>query len=1293
MATETDPASEHTGRTSQPGLDGELTDALVRSRRYFTRAEVSKDLRTLRKKGGRRADDFYRDRWSHDKVVRSTHGVNCTGSCSWKVYVKDGIITWEAQQTDYPSVGPDSPEYEPRGCPRGAAFSWYTYSPTRVRYPYVRGVLLAMYREAKARLGDPVAAWADIVSDPERSRTYKAARGKGGLVRASWDEAVEMVAAAHVHTIKEYGPDRLAGFSPIPAMSMVSHAAGARFYSLLGGVMLSFYDWYADLPVASPQVFGDQTDVPESGDWWDAGYLIMWGSNLPVTRTPDAHWMVEARYRGQKVVAVSPDYADNVKFADEWLPAQPGTDGALAMAMGHVVLKEFFVDRRTPYFEEYVKRFTDLPFLVALDEVAGEPGTYAPGKFLTAADLGGAHAEAEHPEFRTVLLDAEGRPVVPNGTLGDRFGEGGAGKWNLELGDIDPLLSAEGGDEAPVTVRLPRFDAPDGGAGLLRRGVPVRRIAGRPVTTVFDLLLAQYGVGRPGLPGRWPTSYEDADEPYTPAWQSAITGVDAERAARIAREFAANAEESRGRSMIVMGAGTNHWFHSDTIYRAFLTLTTLTGCQGVNGGGWAHYVGQEKVRPLTGYSALATASDWNRPARQMIQTAYWYLHGDQFRYDPFSADALAAAGTEGRTGRPAGTEEPAGHDGRDGTATDGPDGVAADGDAAAGADGPSGAAPGGPFAGLSTADVIAASARMGWMPSYPTFDRNPLDLADEAEAAGRPVAEHIVDELTSGRLGFAGEDPDAPENFPRVLTVWRANLLGSSAKGNEYFLKHLLGTDHSVRAAEAPPEARPRDVVWREEAPTGKLDLLLTLDFRMTSTTVFSDVVLPAATWYEKHDLSSTDMHPFVHAFNPAIAPPWQTRTDWDAFVTLARAFSTLAATHLGVRKDVVAAPLLHDTPDELANPHGRVRDWKAGECEPEPGRTMPKLLTVERDYAAVADRMTALGPLLDTLGATTKGITYKLDSELEYLRHKNGTVRGGAAAGRPALARDVHACETILALSGTTNGHLATQGFHTLEARTGTRLADLAAEHEGKRITFADTQAAPVPVITSPEWSGSETGGRRYSPFTVNVERGKPWHTLTGRQHFYLDHDWMAALGEQLPVYRPPLNMHALFGEPRIGETGELGVTVRYLTPHNKWSIHSEYQDNLFMLSLSRGGPTIWMSTQDAAKVGVRDNDWIEAVNRNGVVAARAIVSHRMPEGTVYMYHAQDRLIDVPRTETTGRRGGIHNSLTRLLIKPSHLIGGYAQLSYAFNYLGPTGNQRDEVTVIRRRTDQEVEY
>jgi nitrate reductase / nitrite oxidoreductase, alpha subunit len=1210
-------------------------DALLGLGKYFHRGEVSADHRTLHKVGGRAADDFYRNRWAHDKVVRSTHGVNCTGSCSWKIYVKDGVITWESQQTDYPSVGADKPEYEPRGCPRGASFSWYTYSPARVRYPYVRGVLLEYYREARERLKDPVLAWADVVDDPVKSARYKAARGKGGLVRAEWWEAAEIAAAAHVHTIKKYGPDRVAGFSPIPAMSMVSHAVGARFISLLGGSMLSFYDWYADLPVASPQVFGDQTDVPESADWFDAGYLIMWGSNVPVTRTPDAHYMTEARYRGQKVIVVSPDYADNTKFADEWLAARPGTDAALAMSMGHVILKEFFVDTTTPYFADYVKKFTDLPFLVTLITRNGE---LLPGKFLTAADLGDT---GEGARSKTVLLDADGKPVVPNGSLGHRFTASGEGRWNLDLHGVDPLLTLHGAHSDVAAVKLARFDNDRG--GILTRGVPTTIVAGQQVTTVFDLLLAQYGVHRKGLPGDWPTGYDDASQPYTPAWQEPITGVPAKAAERIAREFADNAERSGGRSMILMGAGTNHWFHSDQIYRSFLTLVMLTGCQGVNGGGWAHYVGQEKCRPVTGWSTLAFGLDWQRPPRQMQGTVFWYLATDQWRYDQFTSEVMASPLAEGR------------------------------------------------FAGRTAADNIALASRLGWMPSYPTFNRNPLDLADEATRLGKDPSAHVVDGLTSGHLQFACEDPDAPENFPRCLTVWRSNLLGSSAKGNEYFLKHLLGTDSNVAARDV-DAVRPQEVRWRDEAPVGKLDLLLSLDFRNTSTTLFSDIVLPAATWYEKHDLSSTDMHPFVHAFSPAISPPWETKTDFEAFHRIARGFSWLAEKHLGKRKDIVAVPLQHDSADATAQPGGCVLDWKAGESEPIPGKTMPRLVVVERDYPAIAEKMAALGPMVETVGLTVKGVTTHPEAEVEYLRGLNGAVVSGIAAGRPSLAKDTHAAEAILALSGTTNGRLAVEGFEALERRVGTQLADLAKESEGRRITFADTQSRPVPVNTSPEWSGSETGGRRYSPFTINTERLKPWHTLTGRQHFYLDHDWMSELGEQLPTFRPPLDMTALFDEPLVGNAVGDSVTVRYLTPHSKWSIHSAYQDNLHMLTLSRGGQAIWMSDVDAAKIGVVDNDWIECTNRNGVVNARAIVSHRMPEGLVFMYHAQDKAVDVPRTEKTGKRGGIHNALTRIMIKPSHLIGGYAQQSFALNYHGPTGNQRDEVTTIRRRS-QEVRY
>ncbi|MFI6316423.1 nitrate reductase subunit alpha [Nonomuraea sp. NPDC050556] len=1179
-------------------MASDIEELFLKTGRFFRRSPESDDLRQLFLTGGREGDVFYRDRWSHDKVVRSTHGVNCTGSCSWKVFVKDGIITWETQQTDYPSVGPDRPEYEPRGCPRGAAFSWYTYSPTRVRYPYARGVLVEMYREARARLGDPVEAWREITTDPDKRRQYQSARGKGGLVRVTWDEATEMIAAAHVHTIKAYGPDRVAGFSPIPAMSMVSHAVGSRFISLIGGAMLSFYDWYADLPVASPQVFGDQTDVPESADWWDAAYLLLWGSNVPVTRTPDAHWMTEARYRGQKVVVVAPDYNEAAKFADHFLAVNPGTDGALAMAMGHVLLREFFADRQVPFFTDYVKRFTDLPFLVRLRE---RDGVFLPDKFLTSADLGDGE---EGAEWKTVFLDTAGDPHVPNGSLGFRWNESGKGRWNLKL-DADPLLSLYGGQSVPVD--LARFDE---GPGSTRRGVPVREVGGHLVTTVFDLMLAQYGVGREGLPGTWPSGYDDPAEPYTPAWQEPITGVRAADVVRIAREFARTAEETEGRCMVVMGAGTAQWFHGDTIYRAFLTLLLLTGCQGRNGGGWAHYVGQEKCRPLTGWAQLAGGLDWSRPTRQIPGTPFWYLHTDQWRYDTFDAGDLCSPVGEGA------------------------------------------------FDGVHTADLVAQSVRNGWMPMAPAFDRNPLELGEAED----PVA-FTREELRAGRLKYAAEQPDDPRNWPRCLTVWRSNLLGSSAKGNEYFLHHLLGAGSNL------PDPSP-------EAVEGKLDLLLTLDFRMTSTTLFSDIVLPAATWYEKHDLSSTDMHPFVHAFNPAISPPWETRTDFTAFHSIATAFSELAGPHLGTRRDVVALPYQHDTPGETAQPGGR---GPAGHVE-------PNLAVVERDYGAIADKMAALGPLAEQAGMPVKGLAFHPDEEIDWLAQRNGTAALGVARGRPLLDTDAKACEAILALSGTTNGRLAGQGFAQLAERTGTDMSALA--HGDHRIVFADTQAGPTPVATSPEWSGKEAHDRRYSPFTINVEHDKPWHTLTGRMHFFLDHDWMHEYGEALPVYRPPLDMGLLFGEgPEEG-----AVFVRYLTPHSKWSIHSEYQDNLIMLTLSRGGPTIWMSVQDAAAIGVADNDWIEAHNRNGVVVARAIVSHKMPRGTVYMYHVQERVVDVPLTERTGRRGGIHNSLTRVLIKPTHLIGGYAQLCFGFNYLGPTGNQRDEITVIRRRS-QDVEY
>ncbi|MGH8584187.1 MAG: molybdopterin-dependent oxidoreductase, partial [Gammaproteobacteria bacterium] len=515
----------------------------------------------------RQWEDAYRNRWRFDKVVRSTHGVNCTGGCSWNIHVKNGLVAFEMQATDYPKTRPDLPDHEPRGCQRGASYSWYLYSPHRVKYPLIRGRLLELYRAERERGFDPVEAWAAIQEDPAKRRRYTAVRGLGGFVRTDWEELTEIIAAANVYTIKKYGPDRVIGFSPIPAMSMVSYAAGTRYLGLIGGVPLSFYDWYCDLPPSSPQTWGEQTDVPEAADWYNAGYIIVCGANLPMTRTPDAHFYTEVRYKGTKVVAVAPDYAEYVKFADLWMPVKQGTDAALFLAMGHVVLKEFFLERQEAYFLEYARHYTDLPMLVLLRPY-GEGYTF--DRLLRAADFDDHLGEANNPEWKCIVRDERsGDYVAPNGSIGFRWGE--ARRWNLKLEQgtdatpIRPCLTLKDVCDEVPEVAFPSFDS-DARPALDRR-VPARKLVlngeERLVATVFDLQLAQYGVDH-GLGGAQVAAhYDDAAVPNTPAWAEQITGIKRADIIRTAREFADNAAKTLGKSMVILGAGINHWYHAD----------------------------------------------------------------------------------------------------------------------------------------------------------------------------------------------------------------------------------------------------------------------------------------------------------------------------------------------------------------------------------------------------------------------------------------------------------------------------------------------------------------------------------------------------------------------------------------------------------------------------------------------------------------------------------------------------------------------------------------------------------
>jgi nitrate reductase alpha subunit len=1113
----------------------------------------------------------------------------------------------------------------------------------------VRKPLLKLWREAKRRFADPIDAWESIVTNSESTTAYKTARGRGGFVRSSWAEVNEIIAASNIYTIKEHGPDRVVGFSPIPAMSMVSYAAGARYLSLIGGSCLSFYDWYCDLPPASPMTWGEQTDVPESADWYNSSYIIAWGSNIPQTRTPDAHFFTEVRYKGTKTVAITPDYAEVAKLCDHWLNPKQGTDSAVALAMGHVILKEFHVKRQSEYFQNYLRQYSDMPMLVKLEPRAD--GSYSAGQFLRASELVNNLGESNNPEWKTIAInEVDGEFVAPNGSAGFRWGE--KGKWNLEqlAGDgqnnVKLQLGIQDADDT-VDVAFPYFGGLEHEhfthvplSDLINRKLPAKRITLEDgtetfVTTVYDLTLANYGVERGLSDPSCAAEYSEL-KAYSPAWAEKITGVSAEEIIRIATEFADNAEKTRGRSMIIVGAGLNHWYHMDMNYRGLINMLIFCGCVGQSGGGWAHYVGQEKLRPQTGWQPLAFGLDWQKPPRHMNGTSFFYNHSSQWRYEKLKVDELLS-----------------------------------------------------PVADKTRysehlIDMNVKAERMGWLPSSPQLNVNPLNIAKEAQSSGQSATDYVVNALKEGEIRFASEQPE--KHYPRNMFIWRSNLLGSSGKGHEYMLKYLLGTEHGIQGKDLGEfsATKPSEVEWSDQPTQGKLDLVVTLDFRMSSTCLFSDIVLPTATWYEKDDMNTSDMHPFIHPLSAAVDPAWEAKSDWEIYKGITKAFSSLCEGHLGKETDIVTLPIQHDSPAEIAQAFD-VKDWKRGECELIPGKTAPHIMAVERDYPNTYARFTSLGPLLNSQGNGGKGINWNTDSEVELLKKLNYVHHEGAAKGLAKIETAIDAAEEILTLEPETNGHVAVKAWDALSEFTGREHRHLAINKEEEKIRFRDIQAQPRKIISSPTWSGLEDEHVSYNAGYTNVHELIPWRTVTGRQQLYQDHQWMRDFGESLIAYRPPINtrtVHDIMGKKGNGNKEK---ALNWITPHQKWGIHSTYSENLLMLTLSRGGPIVWMSEIDAKDLGIEDNDWIEAFNSNGSLTARAVVSQRVPEGMVMMYHAQERLVNLPGGEITGQRGGIHNSVTRVCPKPTHMIGGYVHQAYGFNYYGTVGSNRDEFVVVRR--------
>ncbi len=1213
-------------------------------------------------------EDFYRERWSYDRSVRTSHSVNCSGSCSWEVFVKNGLICWELQKTDWPQINSEIPNYEPRGCQRGISSSWYPYSPVRPKYPYIRGVLLEYYEKERASGKDPVEAWAAIVEDSQRKKTYRQARGKAGWRRGNWDLATEIWAASIIYTIKKYGPDHLASFSPIPAMSMVSFLSGHRLCNLLGGTMLSFYEWYHDLPHIMPMMWGDQTDVAESADWYESTYWMVIGSNLPMTRTPDAHFASEFKYNGGKVVNLAPNFSDMTKFADLWVPVRPGTDAAFLMACIHVILKEFHVDRKVEYFHNYIKQFTNLPFLVQLDP--HEEGKFLSGRFLRASDFKQYEGE-ENADWKLIMMDQDSGDLrLPVGTLGHRWEEEKTGRWNLKPEDsvtgesFDPMLSCLGEDASHEEVQVlfsdftDTFDTTLGNtegkgnrAASMSRGVPAKRVRTKDgeeiiVTTAFDLLLAQLGVDR-GMSGDYPKDYDDATIPYTPAWQEQETGVARDMVIRVAREWAENSERTEGKSLFITGSGVLHWYHGGPlIYRAMAVMGIITGCMGKNGGGFNSYVGTEKIRTYAAIGCLGGATDWAGPPRHQNSTSYFYFHTDQWRYDGMVLDPLWAPWAEKM-----------------------------------------------PAKGNHSADQNLLAVRLGWLPFYPQLDKkNPIEYLKEARDSGatseQEVSEYVGKQFKEGTTRFGLEDVDHEDNHPKVLWIWRGNLIGTSMRGHEYGLKHLLGTHNNVLGQDR-SEGLVKDIEWHKEAPIGKLDLVVNVNLRMDSSANYADIVLPTAHWYEKYDLTCSDLHTFFHPFTPAHDPPWEAKHDWEAFKACAAKVSELAKKHLpDPIDDMVMTPLITDSKDEMAQPMGEMRDWKTGDVDLIPGKTFPKVKIVQRDYTKILDKYTTFGPnVCKPEGYGCKGINGDLTEVCEQLKE---SYLVGEKNGLPSLEKAEQVCELILRISPESDGEVSHMIFQNLEKRCGVPLAHLVEGDREIHHHYPELQSQPRRSLTSPHWSGVESPGRTYCPWTLNIETLKPWHTLTGRQEIYFDHRGYRELGESMPTYKPPVDMVKV-GDCQPLTAEDRSKVFRFLTPHGKWSIHSMFWDTWHMLNMFRGGQVVWISDEDAADIGVKDNDWVEIYNENGISNVRAVLSGTIPNGTAIMYHSSERHINVPfsplarKRKMSDLRGGNNNAATRIMMNPSTMIGGYANWTYFLNYWGTSPSERDCAVLIRK--------
>ncbi len=281
--------------------------------------------------------DAYRARWRWDRVVKGTHLLNCwyQRSCAYNVFVKDGKVLWEEPVGDYPPTNVSVPDFNPRGCQKGACYAVNLSHPARVTHPLRRA----------------------------------GQRGEGKWERVSWDEALTDIADRVVDALERNTSEAVVFEGN--ATGLAGWLAVQRFANLLGATVLDLNTEVGDEQQGAAVTFGVPVASRSADDYFNSDLILIWGGSPAYTQIPNFHFLTEARYNGARIVVISPDFNASAVHADRWISVRPGTDAALALAMAQVIVAEGLYDA------EFVREQTDLPLLVRTDN----------GRFLRASDL------------------------------------------------------------------------------------------------------------------------------------------------------------------------------------------------------------------------------------------------------------------------------------------------------------------------------------------------------------------------------------------------------------------------------------------------------------------------------------------------------------------------------------------------------------------------------------------------------------------------------------------------------------------------------------------------------------------------------------------------------------------------------------------------------------------------------------------------------------------------------------------------------------------------------------------